>query len=57
VQFEFMAPGATQATVLGSTDLSVWQVLGAIPLTNDEGLFTNSAARGSTERFYRLRVP
>ena len=56
-RLQFTAPGAAQVTVLGSTNLSFWQALGAIPLTNDQGAFTDSAAKGSTNRFYQLRVP
>jgi len=56
-RFTLTAPGATQVTVLGSTNLSVWQALEVIPLTGDKGVFTDNAAPGSAMRFYCLRVP
>ena len=57
VQFGLTAPGAAQVTVLVSTNLSAWEVLGIVPLTSDTAVFTDDTATNSTSRFYRLRVP
>jgi hypothetical protein len=57
VQFGLTALGAAQATVLGSTNLSAWDVLGTVPITNDTGVFTDDTATNYASRFYRLRVP
>jgi hypothetical protein len=57
VQFGLTAPGAVQATVLGSTNLSTWDVLATVPITSDTGVFTDDTATNRTSRFYRLRVP
>jgi hypothetical protein len=57
VQFGLMAPGATQATVLGSTNLSVWLELKTVTLTNGSAIFIDDTATNYVSRFYRLRVP
>jgi arylsulfotransferase ASST/Ser-Thr-rich glycosyl-phosphatidyl-inositol-anchored membrane family protein len=57
VQFPINVPGAVQATVLGSTDLSAWQVLQTVPLSGGSGVFTDTSAPSFVHRFYRLRVP
>ena len=57
VQFGLTAPGAAQVTVLVSTNLSAWEVLGIVPLTSDTAVFTDDTATNCTSRFYRLRVP
>jgi len=57
VQFGISAPGASQVTVLGSTDLSAWQVLQTVPLTGGSAVFTDDAASNLVQHFYRLRVP
>jgi hypothetical protein len=57
VQFGLTVPGAAQATVLGSTNLSVWEVLQTVPLTNGSAVFMDGAATNFPCRFYRLRVP
>ena len=57
VQFGLTAPGAAQATVLGATNLSAWQLLGTVPLTSGIGVFTDDTATNHASRFYRLRVP
>jgi hypothetical protein len=57
VQFGYTAPGASQMTVLGSTNLTTWAVLQTLPLTSDTGIFTNPATPGVPNQFYRLRVP
>jgi len=36
-----MAPGASQVTVLGSSNLSVWQVLQSVPLSGGSAVFTD----------------
>jgi hypothetical protein len=55
LQFAFSAPGAAQATVWGTTILSPpnWQNLGAVPVTNGSGKFTNTPPL----HFYRVSVP
>ncbi len=56
-QFSYTAPGAGLMTVLGSTNLTTWEVIQTLQLTSDAGVFTNPAAAGVPNRFYRLRVP
>jgi hypothetical protein len=57
VQFALNVPGATQATVLGSTNLSSWQELQTVPLINGSGVFIDGVLTNFSQRFYRLRVP
>ncbi len=57
VQFELTAPGAATATVLVSTNLTTWQALPPLTLTNGIGVFTDTATTNFTSRFYRLSVP
>lgn len=57
VQLGLTVPGATQATVLGSSNLSFWEELQAVPLTNGSAVFVDAAATNFPSRFYRLRVP
>jgi hypothetical protein len=56
VQFGVTAPGAATVTVLGSTNLSTWQVLQTVPVTNGAAVFTDSAATNFPSRFYRVRL-
>jgi hypothetical protein len=57
VRFSLSAPGAAQATVLGSTNLTVWQALQTITVTNGSAVFTDATAASFASRWYRLRVP
>ena len=57
VQFPVTVPGAVQATVLGSTNLVVWESLQSVPLTNGAAVFTDDTATNFPARFYRLRIP
>ena len=57
VQFGLTAPGAAQVTVLGSTNLSVWQELQTVPVINGSAIFTDDSAPNHPSRFYQLRVP
>jgi hypothetical protein len=57
VQFAFSAPGAAQATMLGSTNLTAWEALQAITVTNGSAVFTDATAASFANRWYRLRVP
>jgi hypothetical protein len=57
VQFGLTAPGAAQATLLGSTNLSVWQELQTVTLTNSSAVVTDDTATNLPSRYYRLRVP
>ena len=57
VQFALTAPGAAQVTVLGSTNLSNWQPLQTVPVTNGSAVFSDTTATNFPGRFYRLRVP
>jgi hypothetical protein len=57
IQLGLTVPGATQATVLGSTNLSTWQELQTVPLTNGAAVFTDDTAANRPVTFYRLRVP
>jgi len=57
VQFGCSANGAAQITVLTSTNLSTWQVLQVLPLTNGSAVFTDPTATNFPTRFYRLSAP
>jgi hypothetical protein len=57
VQLGLTVPGAAQATVLGSTNLTVWEELQSVPLTNGSAVFTDDTATNFPARFYRLRMP
>jgi hypothetical protein len=57
VQFTVTIPGASQASVYGSSDLVNWQLLGTLPLVDGTALFTDATAPGFPARFYRVRVP
>jgi len=59
MQLGFTAPGAAQATVWGTTALAPvhWELLGTLPLTSDNGVFTDTNAPGFPWRFYRISVP
>jgi hypothetical protein len=57
VQLALSVPGATQATVLGSTNLASWQELQTVPLVNGSGVFIDGILTNSSQRFYRLRIP
>ncbi|MCX6922948.1 MAG: carbohydrate binding domain-containing protein [Verrucomicrobia bacterium] len=56
VQFEVTAPSAATVTVLGSTDLSTWELLQTVPVADGTAIFTDSAATNYPSRFYRVRV-
>ncbi len=57
VQFGITAPGAAEVSVLGSSNLWVWQLLQTVPLTSGSAVFTDDTATNFTQRFYRLRAP
>jgi hypothetical protein len=57
VQFPVTVPGAVQATILGSTNLVVWESLQTVPLTNGAAIFTDDTSTNLPTRFYRLRIP
>jgi len=57
VQFILTAPGAATATVLGSANLTDWEVLQTLPITNGTATFTDSTMTNFVCRCYRLRVP
>jgi hypothetical protein len=57
VQFGITVPGATQVSVLRSTDLQFWQFLQTLPLNSGSALFTDNTATNLPASFYRLRVP
>jgi len=56
-QIALTVPGASQATVLCSTNLTTWQALQAVPLVNGSAVVTDNAAANFSARFYRLQVP
>jgi len=57
VQFQLTAPGAATVTVLSSTNLSTWQSLQSVSVTNGSALFTDITSASGPSRFYRLQVP
>jgi hypothetical protein len=57
LQFNLTAPGAALVTVLGSTNLSVWQELKTVTPTNGSAVFIDDTATNLPGRFYRLRIP
>ncbi len=57
IQFSVTAPGASTVTVLGSTNLSTWEDLQTVPLTNGTALFIDNGATNFSQQFYRLRIP
>jgi len=57
IQIALEVPGAAQATLLGSTNLTTWQVLQVVPLVNGSAVYTDNAAANMPARFYRLSVP
>jgi hypothetical protein len=57
VQFQISVPGATQVSVLGSTNLLQWQLLQTLPVNGGSAVFTDAAAANQPALFYRLRVP
>ncbi len=56
-QIALTVPGAAQATLLVSTNLTAWQVLQSVPLVSGSAVVTDSAATNFNARFYRLQVP
>jgi len=57
IQFAISSPGASGITVLGSTDLALWQSLASVPVVGGAALFTDNTATNYSIRFYRLSVP
>ena len=57
VQIGLAVPGAAQATLHCSTNLTTWQVLQSVPLVNGNAVVTDNAATNLPARFYRLSVP
>jgi hypothetical protein len=57
IQFGLTAPDAAQATVLISTNLTLWQDLQTVTLTNGSAVFTDDTTTNCCARYYRLRVP
>lgn len=56
-QIALAVPGAAQATLLDSTNLTTWQALQTVPLVNGSAVVTDNAATNHPTRFYRLSVP
>jgi hypothetical protein len=57
IQVALTVPGGAQATVLYSTNLTSWQALATVPLTNGSATVTDPGATNSPARYYRLSVP
>ena len=57
VQFSINAPGASQVSVLGSSDLIGWQLLQTIPYSGAGTVFIDDTAANAPGLFYQLRVP
>jgi hypothetical protein len=57
VHFSLSAPGAATATVLGSTNLTSWQVLQTVLANGGTAVFTDNTATNYPARFYRILVP
>jgi len=56
IQFGVTAPGASEASMLASTDLVAWQLIKSLQITNGTAIFIDDTATNQS-RFYRLRVP
>ncbi len=57
LQFGINAPGAPTARVLSSTDLSTWQVIQTLTITNGSALFRDNSPATLSNCYYRLIVP
>jgi hypothetical protein len=57
LQLTVSVPGANQASILVSTNLTSWQLLQSLPLQNGNAVFADDASTNTSARFYRLRVP
>ncbi len=57
MQLQLLAPGAAQATVQGSTNLTTWQPVQSVPLVGGMATYTDNTATNYGRRFYRLSVP
>jgi hypothetical protein len=57
VRFRLQAPGALEATVLTSSNLTDWLPLQTVPLIDGNGVFTDPNATNFSRRFYRVSVP
>jgi hypothetical protein len=51
------ASGASQATVMGSTNLTTWQTVQPVALVSGTATFTDRSATNYSRRFYRLSTP
>lgn len=56
LSFNIVAPGASQASVFGSTDFANWQLLQVVPVSGGTAAFTEPMTNYPA-RFYRLHVP
>ena len=57
LQFSVSAPGATTATVFASTNLSTWQFIQTLTVTNGSAVFTDTSPANLPNYYYRLAVP
>jgi hypothetical protein len=56
MEMRISASGASQATVLGSTNLTTWQTVQPVSLVSGSATFTDNSATNFSRRFYRLSV-
>lgn len=54
--FNLVAPGASQVSIFGSSDLVHWQLQQILPVTNSSASFIDTTAT-NTVRFYRFHIP
>jgi len=57
LQFGVTAPGAATATVWSSTNLTTWEVLQVLAVTDNAAVFTETVNTNLPSRFYRVSVP
>jgi hypothetical protein len=57
LQFSVSAPGAATATVFASTNLSTWQSLQTLTITNGSAVFTDPSPAILPAHYYRLAIP
>lgn len=55
--FNLVAPGATQVSIYGSTNLTDWQFLQSVFVTNSLASFTDTTATNGGNHFFQFHIP